>query len=457
MSKVSSGNLVVHPLPYSLPASHWFEKIRRLPLPIMLTSGNPNHPSSRYEILAADPYSILKTQGIHTSITDTRNGNAFSSQENPFHLLAEYCPVQSHAIADEHALPFSGGAIGYFGYELLDPQRKPKGQGELSLPDMLVGIYDWAVVVDHEKQQTKAVFRDCDKVRRSEILEHLQNNVREKLPAFTLNSPFISNFSKDEYLEKFQRIINYIHAGDCYQVNLAQCFSAQCHGDSLDAFMRLQKIADAPFAAFLEDGEHAIFCFSPERFLQVKDRKVITQPIKGTRPRSADPVIDAANRHDLESSHKDRAENLMIVDLLRNDLGRVCATGSVQVDSLFEVQSFTNVHHLVSTISGRLDSPRDIFPLLAACFPGGSITGTPKIRAMEIIDELETRPRSVYCGSIAYIDHNGNMDSNIAIRTLVRDGNSIHCWGGGGIVADSQGHDEYQETLDKISILLNNL
>ena len=139
------------------------------------------------------------------------------------------------------------------------------------------------------------------------------------------------------------------------------------------------------------------------------------------------------------------------------DLGRVCATGSVQVDSLFEVQSFTNVHHLVSTISGRLDSPRDIFPLLAACFPGGSITGTPKIRAMEIIDELETRPRSVYCGSIAYIDHNGNMDSNIAIRTLVRDGNSIHCWGGGGIVADSQGHDEYQETLDKISILLNNL
>jgi para-aminobenzoate synthetase component 1 len=306
-------------------------------------------------------------------------------------------------------------------------------------------------------ETTIVVFRDCAETFQQQILQRLEKKLPEQHLAFALDSTFTSNFSKAEYLERFKRIINYIHAGDCYQVNLAQCFSAKCQGDSLDAFLRLQKIADAPFAAFLQANEHSIFSFSPERFLQVTDRKVITQPIKGTRPRNADPQIDAANRHDLESSQKDRAENLMIVDLLRNDLGRICATGSVKVDSLFEVQSFTNVHHLVSTISGTLEKPDDVFALFAACFPGGSITGTPKIRAMEIIEELETAPRSVYCGSIAYFDHNGNMDSNIAIRTMVRDGNSIHCWGGGGIVADSKGDEEFQETLDKISILLHNL
>jgi para-aminobenzoate synthetase component 1 len=440
-----------------LPAAHWFEKIRHLPLPAMLTSGNPQHPSSRYEILAAEPYCILKTFGAHTAVTDTRKNHTVSTDENPFQVLAAYCPIYSDTSAAPHELPFTGGAIGYFGYELSNAHSQKKAPATVSLPDMLVGIYDWAIIVDHQLQQTTAVFRDCAEARQMELLAILQGTTQERFPAFMLDSPFISNFSKEEYLDKFKRIIDYIHAGDCYQVNLAQCFSATCQGDSLDAFLRLQKIAEAPFAAFLEDGEHAIFSFSPERFLQVKDCKVITQPIKGTRPRSPDPAMDAANQHDLETSQKDRAENLMIVDLLRNDLGRICTTGSVKVDSLFEVQSFTNVHHLVSTISGRLDTSRDVFALLAACFPGGSITGTPKIRAMEIIDELETRRRSVYCGSIAYIDHNGNMDSNIAIRTLVRDGSTIHCWGGGGIVADSKGNDEYQETLDKISMLLDNL
>ena len=184
---------------------------------------------------------------------------------------------------------------------------------------------------------------------------------------------------------------------------------------------------------------------------------MLTQPIKGTRPRSFEPLHDVANRLDLESSDKDRAENLMIVDLLRNDLGRVCATGSVRVENLFETQSFTNVHHLVSTIKGKLADARDVFKLMRACFPGGSITGTPKQRAMEIINELESSRRSVYCGVIGYIDYSGNMDSNIAIRTLVRSGEHMRCWGGGGIVADSVGDEEYQETLDKISIFIKNL
>ncbi|MGA0807375.1 MAG: aminodeoxychorismate synthase component I, partial [Pseudohongiellaceae bacterium] len=274
---------------------------------------------------------------------------------------------------------------------------------------------------------------------------------------FKLLGRFSKDISKHGYGMAFDKIASYINAGDCYQVNLAQCFSAHCKGDSWTAFRRLQGRANAPFAAYLEDGGQAVLSFSPERFLRVERGEVMTQPIKGTRPRSADPAQDRANRIDLETSTKDRAENLMIVDLLRNDLGRVCAFGSVSVENLFETQSFTNVHHLVSTVKGRLERADDVFALLAASFPGGSITGTPKLRAMQIINELENMPRSVYCGAIAWIDFSGDMDSNICIRTLVKDGNSIHCWGGGGIVADSDGPSEYQETLDKISILINNL
>jgi para-aminobenzoate synthetase component 1 len=275
--------------------------------------------------------------------------------------------------------------------------------------------------------------------------------------SFALGSPFVSNYTPEQYLQRFRRIIDYIHAGDCYQVNLAQCFTAACSGDAWAAFLRLQQRANAPFAAYLQDGEQAVLSFSPERFVRVENLEVMTQPIKGTRPRSADPEQDLANRIDLETSTKDRAENLMIVDLLRNDLGRVCAFGSVSVENLFETQSFTNVHHLVSTVNGRLERAGDVFALLAASLPGGSITGAPKLRAMEIINELENMPRSVYCGAIAWIDVSGNMDSNICIRTLVKDGDRIHCWGGGGIVADSDGPDEYQETLDKISMLIDNL
>ena len=255
----------------------------------------------------------------------------------------------------------------------------------------------------------------------------------------------------------YQRVIDYILAGDCYQVNLTQRFTASCSGDPYTAFTRLQTIAKAPFAAFMEDENQAVMSFSPERFVQVKDRQVMTQPIKGTRPRSKDAATDLLNREDLESSLKDKAENLMIVDLLRNDLGRICETGSIKVSDLFETQSFTNVHHLVSTITGTLEEASDVFALLKAGFPGGSITGTPKIRAMEIINELESVMRSVYCGAFSWIDFSGNMDSNICIRTLVKEGEKIHCWGGGGVVADSIGEQEYQESLDKINLFMDAL
>jgi para-aminobenzoate synthetase component I len=457
MSQASGGKIVIHPLDSAVAATAWFERIRHLPLPVLLASGTSAHAAARYDILTAAPRHVLRTTQQRTVIT-MPNGTQVDTRDDPFAVLEQYCPIDDHC--DEHEeLPFTGGAVGFFGYELLHALNRldHAGKPELGLPDMLVGIYDWAVIVDHHTARTVLVCRNVESAREQELLALLSATVSNEYTPFRLHTQFESNFSKAEYLQRFQRIIDYIHAGDCYQVNLAQCFTALCTGDSWQAWQHLQNKVNAPFAAYLQDGEHAVMSFSPERFLRVHNGDVLTQPIKGTRPRSSEPLHDVANRLELEGSDKDRAENLMIVDLLRNDLGRVCATGSVSVENLFETQSFTNVHHLVSTIKGKLVNSHDVFTLMEACFPGGSITGTPKRRAMEIIDELETSRRSVYCGVIGYIDHSGNMDSNIAIRTLVRSGDRIHCWGGGGVVADSQGDEEYQETLDKISIFIKNL
>lgn len=252
------------------------------------------------------------------------------------------------------------------------------------------------------------------------------------------------------YRAAVARIRALIHAGDCYQVNYTFPLTGRAYGAPLALYERLRRAQPVRYGAFISDGRRHMLSRSPELFIERRGHRLVCRPMKGTAPRTSDPQA-------LADSAKNRAENVMIVDLLRNDLGRVCAFGSVAVDKLFETQSFTNVHHLVSSISGRLEKPADVYRLLEASFPGGSITGTPKIRAMEIISELETRPRSVYCGAIGWISRDGNMDSNIAIRTLVRQGDQIHCWGGGGLVADSVGTEEYQETLDKIAIFIGNL
>jgi len=461
MTLAPSGNVVLHPLPYAADLARWFACLRHLPLPAVLASGDSSHGAARFDILVAAPHTILRTAGGTTQVSRRLAGSA-SAYDNthetgdPIAVLARHCPIGGRALPD---LPFSGGALGYFGYELLHEDFGiARTKAALPLPDMLVGIYPWALVLDHQLHKATLVCRDMDAASQQQVLALLQQAPANTVSAaFRLDGPFTSNVTRDQYLQQFRRIIDYIHAGDCYQVNLAQCFTAPCAGDPWQGFLNLQQHANAPFAAYLQDGDQAVLSFSPERFLRVSDGEVLTQPIKGTRPRSSDPAQDTANRTDLETSRKDRAENLMIVDLLRNDLGHVCATGSVSVESLFETQSFTNVHHLVSTIRGRLAQPGDVFRLIAASFPGGSITGTPKKRAMEIIDELEQHPRSVYCGAIGYLDHSGDMDSNICIRTLVHHGNQIHCWGGGGIVADSEGAAEYQETFDKISMFINNL
>ena len=458
MSFAVAANPLVESLPFTGSAAALYERVQLLPQPMLLTSGSSAHAAARFDILVADPIGVLRTRDGITCVTDPTGTVIETSNDDPFTVLQRHFPLQD--AASNPQLPFTGGAVAWFGYELLHGRNRivPAKSPTLTLPDMLAGIYDWAVIVDHHTRRTSLVLAcvDNDRAKRVRALFEGAGNSGPNTP-FRLLAPFKSNYSRDEYLQRFRRIIDYIHAGDCYQVNLAQCFTAPCEGDSWQAFLRLQTRANAPFAAILRDGNQSVMSFSPERFLKVDNGIVTTQPIKGTRPRSNDPAQDAQNRHELETSIKDRAENLMIVDLLRNDLGRVCAVGSVSVDNLFELQSFTNVHHLVSTIHGKLKHPADVFRLMAACFPGGSITGTPKLRAMQIINELETMPRSVYCGVIGWIDRSGNMDSNIAIRTLVRDGNHVHCWGGGGIVADSVGAEEYQETFDKISMLIDGL
>ena len=274
---------------------------------------------------------------------------------------------------------------------------------------------------------------------------------------FALTSPIRSNMNFEEYAQAFHQVKHYITEGDCYQVNLAQRFSAQAKGDGWLAYLKLRQISPAPFMAYMNFGAMQVLSGSPERFLQVVANHVETRPIKGTRPRSKDAVQDQQYAAALQASVKDKAENLMIVDLLRNDISKNCKTGSVKADKLFQLQSFANVHHLVSFVSGVLQAGKTAIDLLRGCFPGGSITGAPKLRAMQIIDELEPNRRGVYCGAIGYIGFDGNMDTNIAIRTAVYANGEISFYAGGGIVADSVLDKEYAETLDKASSLLASL
>jgi para-aminobenzoate synthetase component 1 len=299
-----------------------------------------------------------------------------------------------------------------------------------------------------------------DASRRRDLLSRLRSRpISSPETSFNLLANFQSNLSETSYRAAFDRIQEYIHAGDCYQVNLAQRFSAPYSGDPWAAYRTLRSVAAAPFSGYLKlsGTDEAIISLSPERFISLHGNRVETSPIKGTRPRYRDERSDRQAIKDLRNSIKDRAENLMIVDLLRNDLGRNCTPGSIHVDRLFEIQSFPTVHHMVSTISGDLQEGRSAMELLRDSFPGGSITGAPKKRAMEIIRELESDPRGPYCGSLLYISADGRMDSNIAIRTLLCRQGTVNCWAGGGIVADSQWQREYQETYDKVGSFLSAL
>ncbi len=436
-------------LPYSEDSSQIFTKLKHLPWAVLLDSCQPHGAEGRYDIFSADPTVKLITHGAQTELITRTDAN--TSDACPFSLVHE---ALGAALPNDTDLPFVGGALGYFSYDLGRRIEKISDQcvHDLVFPDMAIGIYDWAIVVDHVKESACVVAQYKDS-HTSEIVKHilelLENNSAQSEQKFNLETSFEPNITFDEYAIAFDAIKNYLVEGDCYQTNLAQRFQAQYNGSVWDAFTQLRLANQAPYSAYLNYPFAKFISCSPERFISVKNGIVETKPIKGTRQRSADPAVDHQLGLELLASEKDRAENLMIVDLMRNDIGKICETGSVKVPELFALESFPAVHHLVSTVTGKLPDDKNAIDLLRACFPGGSITGAPKVRAMEIIEELEKHRRNIYCGSIGYISFDGNMDTCITIRTLTFLKNKVYYSAGGAIVADSELHDEYEESLLK--------
>ncbi len=404
----------------------------------------------------------------------------------PFTALVQQTHLQASKWSAELP-PFRGGLAGLFGYGLNRAfETVPKfGFDEFQLPDLACGIYDWVISFDHQTNRAWLIstgYPERTDVKRWKVAKQRLNAVLDILASaggiseshvatldaiskhrLVLQSPLpgfpgvSSNFTRAEYEAAVGRVIDYIRAGDCYQVNLAQRLLAPLREHPLELYGRLRERNPAPFAAYFDLGEFQILSASPERFLQVTDGEVETRPIKGTRTRGRTPDEDAALVADLSTSAKDRAENVMIVDLLRNDLGKVCEYGSVRVPRVCEVETFRFVHHLVSEVRGRLRTGLSPLDLLAAAFPGGSVTGAPKVRAMEIIAELEPTARGPYCGSLGYIGFDGSMDTNILIRTFTAGRGWVQFPVGGGIVADSDPAREYEETLHKAAGLLQAL
>jgi len=374
------------------------------------------------------------------------------------HNPIEYINSESEK-NQEAELPFNGGWLGYFSYDFgksleLSDKRKLI---DSNVPFCSFGLYRWALISDHSKKTTRLYnFGLCEKEwhKIKLLFGAEQNDSSTSNNGFKLKAPFKSNINFATYQKAFNKIQENIIAGNCYQINYAHQFSAPFEGCSFDAYLQLTTLNKSPFSAYLNFGNFQILSLSPERFIQVRNRKVLTQPIKGTSPRSSDKNTDQQNAKNLLSSEKDRSENLMIVDLLRNDLSKTADTASVKVPELFGLYSFESVHHLISTVTSELAPEYDMFHILKTCLPGGSITGAPKIAAMKIIDELEDFSRGIYCGVIGYMDFKGNMDTNICIRTLLAKNNELTCCAGGGIVFDSTVESEYQETYHKVSKII---
>ncbi|MCU7959444.1 MAG: aminodeoxychorismate synthase component I [gamma proteobacterium symbiont of Bathyaustriella thionipta] len=433
-----------------LSAEQIYARFAQEPWSMWLDSAYPASRQGRYDIICARPVCRMVTRGQSTWIDD--GDSIMESCDDPFDILRkQWLGLEKKA---ECELPFFGGLMGYFGYDLA---RRLESLPELAdagnaPADMMMGLYHWAVVLDHQSGCTWLAGFFQNKTRAEALAAFI--NTAPALPpvdkVIESSSPQ-SNMSKAFYKHCFDQVQAYIHAGDCYQVNLAQAFSGNTGADFFHLYRQLRHQNPAPFSACLNLPDLQILSASPERFIQLQAGQVLTSPIKGTRVRHADTEADRLAKKALQGSAKDKAENLMIVDLLRNDLGKTCRPGSIRVEQLFQLQSFADVHHLVSNIRAELAEGCDALHLLRGCFPGGSITGAPKIRAMQIIEELEPQRRGVYCGSIAYMNANGDMDSNITIRTLTLQKGQYNFKAGGGLVADSDADQEYQETLDKVA------
>ena len=444
----------------------------------MLRTTQFDSPSARYSFVAANPFLTFRSFGSRCEIVSRRAPDAAHPTPqvqfgNPWHILDAL--MSRFELLDEIDLPFPlGGAFGYWGYDLknfTEPKLPRRAVNDLELPDCAVGFYDSLVVFDHHLGRVCVISTGLNadgsrsEKRAGERLEFWRSRIQDSEMSrkdakaqsdfdlggvAPLREPS-SNFSRAEFLAAIVRAQLYIRAGDIYQVNLSQRLTAQCGLSGWELFEKLSAVSPAPFSAFLDCGDFQLASSSPEQFLRLSGSHIVTRPIKGTRPRDADSTRDAQLAYELQTSAKELAELVMITDLLRNDLGKVCEFGSVQVPELAKLEKFAQVQHLVSTVEGRLRNDVTHFAAFASCFPGGSVTGAPKFRALEIIDELEPVSRGPYCGAIGYLGFNRESQLSIAIRTAVcRDG-VAHFNVGAGIVADSKPEAEYEETLAKAS------
>jgi para-aminobenzoate synthetase component I len=432
----------------------------------LLDSGRSTNGLGAWSFLGFAPFHVHRSPNPNCHlIGDNFPLSKLQSLLRRYHRPNPNCHLLGDNFSRAPALPFLGGAVGFFSYELctqLEKLPRVRANDLPEIPDCEFAFYDAFIAHEHATNRTWLVANPVATTPAFTLLARLRETlvlppsapkpichlISDKPAAPPPTQP-TANFDFSSYTAAIARIKSYIASGDVYQVNLTQRFSSPLPCAPYDLYLRLRERSPAPFAAYLSFGPVQLISSSPERFLTLRDRHVETRPIKGTRPRSSDPTTDAALAAELLSSEKDRAELLMIVDLERNDLGRVCDFGTVRVDRLWQLESHPTVHHLVSTVSGQLSADLDIIDCVRATFPGGSITGAPKIRSMEIIDELEPHRRHIYTGAIGYIGFDGNADLNIAIRTITCVNNHAYYHVGGGIVWDSDPAAEYQETLDK--------
>ena len=438
-----------------------------------LDSGMDPQRLGRYSFIGSDPFLVMKSRG--SEVTLIWQDKQEIEQGNPFDVLDRL--LETYRIDSSRApVPFLGGAIGYLSYDLCHfIERLPSTAiDDLQLPESYFAFYDTIIAFDNLENRVYVVSTGFPELEESQRLTRAKSrleNMKSRLFSSSVPVPeavpqstrerteavLTSNFTPEDYIKAVEKTRGYIIAGDIFQANISQRFETDLTVPPYELYQRLRQINPAPFAAYLNFGDVTVASASPERFLLVNGDRVETRPIKGTRPRGKDAVEDVILAEELTHSIKDRAENVMIVDLERNDLGRVCQYGTIKVTELAMLETFPTVFHLTSTVIGRLRPGVNCVDLLKASFPGGSITGAPKVRAMEIIDELEPTRRNAYTGAIGYLSFDGNLDLNIVIRTfLIKDGKA-YFQVGGGIVYDSDPEAEYQETLDKAKALIQAL
>ncbi len=435
---------LVTPLALPRDVAAYFPTVARHPFPFLLESAGPG----RYSYLGSNPYAVLLARGGRLSLW--REGRERTFRGDPFDAAAEL--LAERKVDNDKELPFPCGAVGAFGYDLAHHLEKlpRRAEDDLDFPDLFLAFHDRVVMVDHLEGKARLVELSDRAPKRA-----IDARAYDEAFGATAPAPFPrgANFTRDRYLAAVARAKEYILAGDICQANLSQRFHARVFEPPFRIYGRLREASPAPYAAYLELGRRAVLSASPEQFLELRGRALTTRPVKGTRRRGRDDDEDERLRQELWSSPKDDAELAMIVDLERNDLGRVCEYGSVKVGQPKVLESHPTVHHLVASVEGRLRKGLGPVDVLKAAFPGGSVTGAPKIRAMEIIDELEPTRRAFYTGAIGHIGFDGSMNLSIAIRTILADGPDFTFQAGGAIVADSDPLSEYEETLAKAAAM----